>query len=32
MDGIEPHWSKIRTLAIDSSNQFIIPPPPELTR
>ena len=29
MDGIEPHWSKIRTLAIDSSNQFIIPPPPE---
>ena len=29
MDGIEPHWNKIRTLAIDSSNQFITTPPPE---
>lgn len=29
MDGIEPHWNKIRPFVIDSANQFIpIPPPP----
>jgi hypothetical protein len=28
MDGIEPHWSKIRTFVIDSSNQFAPTPPP----
>lgn len=28
MDGIEPHWMKIRTFAIDSCNQFQPPPPP----
>ncbi len=28
MEGIEPHWNKIRTLVIDSSNQFVIKPPP----
>ena len=28
MDGIEPHWKKIRTMALDSSNQF--PPKPPL--
>lgn len=29
MDGIEPHWNKIRTFAIDSAAQFKpIPPPP----
>ena len=22
MDGIEPHWEKIRTMVLDSSNQF----------
>ena len=22
MDGIEPHWNKIRTLVLDSANQF----------
>ena len=22
MDGIEPHWNEIRTMVIDSSNQF----------
>jgi hypothetical protein len=27
MDAIEPHWNKIRTVALDSSNQFIPPPP-----
>lgn len=27
MDGIEPHWNKIRTLVIDSANQFVPPPP-----
>ncbi len=29
MDGIEPHWSKIRTFVIDSANQFAPPPPPK---
>ncbi|MEL4306695.1 vanadium-dependent haloperoxidase [Joostella sp. CR20] len=28
MDGIEPHWMKIRTLVIDSSAQFKPIPPP----
>ena len=28
MDGIEPHWNKIRPFVIDSSNQFIPSPPP----
>lgn len=27
MDGIEPHWNKIRTLVIDSADQFVPPPP-----
>ena len=27
MDGIEPHWSEIRTLVLDSSNQFPPKPP-----
>ncbi|WP_340199755.1 vanadium-dependent haloperoxidase [Ascidiimonas sp. W6] len=29
MDGIEPHWNKIRTFVIDSASQFKpVPPPP----
>jgi len=29
MDAIEPHWNKIRTLVIDSSDQFVpLPPTP----
>ena len=31
MEGIEPHWNKIRTLVLDSSNQFIIKPPPKFS-
>ncbi len=31
MDGIEPHWSKIRPFAIDSSAQFKPLPPPEFS-
>ncbi len=27
MDGIEPHWNKIRTLVLDSAQQFVPPPP-----
>ena len=27
MDGIEPHWSKIRPLVIDSATQFVPPTP-----
>jgi hypothetical protein len=27
MDGIEPHWNKIRTLVLDSPSQFTPPPP-----
>src|SRR5690606_21503697 len=27
MDGIEPHWNKIRTFVIDSAAQFTPPPP-----
>lgn len=26
--GVEPSWRKIRTIAMDSSNQFVAPPPP----
>ena len=29
MQGIEPHWNKIRTLVIDSANQFAPKPPKE---
>lgn len=28
MEGIEPHWNKIRTFAIDSAAQFKVSPPP----
>ncbi|MGB5269027.1 MAG: vanadium-dependent haloperoxidase [Eudoraea sp.] len=28
MDGIDPHWNKIRPFVIDSANQFIPTPPP----
>jgi len=31
MEGIEPHWNKIRTLVVDSSNQFMIEPPPKFS-
>jgi len=31
MDGIEPSWSKIRPFVIDSSSQFVPPPPPDYT-
>jgi len=31
MDGIEPHWMKIRTFAIDSASQFAPPPPPKFS-
>ena len=31
MDGIEPHWSKIRPFAIDSSAQFKPLPPPKFS-
>ncbi len=27
MDGIEPHWNKIRPLVLDSAQQFVPPPP-----
>lgn len=27
MDGIEPHWNKIRTLVLDSAEQFVPEPP-----
>jgi len=30
MDGIEPHWNKIRTLVLDSADQFPPVPPIEL--
>ena len=29
MDGIEPHWNEIRTMVIESPNQFTPPPPTE---
>lgn len=28
-DAAEPHWSKIRTFALDSAGQFLPPPPPK---
>lgn len=28
IDGIEPHWNKIRPMVMDSASQFIPPPPP----
>ncbi|RAJ08155.1 vanadium-dependent haloperoxidase [Arenibacter echinorum] len=31
MDGIEPHWSKIRPFVIDSANQFVPAPPPSFS-
>ncbi|CAM4045178.1 vanadium-dependent haloperoxidase [Gillisia hiemivivida] len=31
MDGIEPHWSKIRPFAINAANQFKPVPPPEFS-
>ncbi len=31
MDGLEPHWSKIRSFVIDSSAQFKPIPPPEFS-
>ena len=31
MDGIEPHWNKIRTMVIDSASQFIPAPPPKFS-
>ncbi|MCO6480543.1 MAG: vanadium-dependent haloperoxidase [Phaeodactylibacter sp.] len=31
MDGIEPHWQKIRTMVLDSAQQFIPPPPTEFS-
>ncbi len=31
MDGIEPHWNKIRTLVLDSANQFTPPPPTDFS-
>lgn len=31
MDGIEPHWNKIRTLVIDSAAQFKPVPPPSFS-
>lgn len=31
MDGIEPAWNKIRTMVIDSANQFVPPPPTEFS-
>ncbi|NNF19766.1 MAG: phosphatidic acid phosphatase, partial [Flavobacteriaceae bacterium] len=29
MDGIEPHWNKIRPFVLDSAQQFTPPPPPD---
>ncbi len=31
MDGIEPHWDKMRTLVIESADQFVPPPPTEFS-
>ncbi|MFT3700788.1 MAG: vanadium-dependent haloperoxidase [Agriterribacter sp.] len=30
--GVEPSWRKIRTIAMDSANQFIAPPPPAFSK
>ena len=29
MEGIEPHWNKIRTMVLDSASQFKVAPPPD---
>lgn len=29
---VEPHWRTIRTIAMDSANQFIAPPPPAFSK
>ncbi|MBA6154072.1 vanadium-dependent haloperoxidase [Gelidibacter maritimus] len=31
MNGIEPHWDKIRTFVLDSASQFMPLPPPEFS-
>ena len=31
MEGIEPHWNKIRTLLIDSADQFTVDQPPSFS-
>jgi hypothetical protein len=31
MDGLEPHWNKIRTFVLDSASQFKPNPPPEFS-
>lgn len=31
MEAVEPNWSKIRTLALDHSDQYPPPPPPEFS-
>ena len=31
MEGIEPHWNKIRTLLIDSADQFTVDQPPNFS-
>ncbi|WGH76092.1 vanadium-dependent haloperoxidase [Tenacibaculum tangerinum] len=31
MDGIEPHWNKIRTMVLDSASQFKPIPPPQFS-
>ena len=31
MDGVEPHWNKIRTFSIDSAAQFRTSPPPRFS-
>ena len=31
MDGIEPHWNRIRTMVIDSANQFVPLPPTDFS-
>ena len=30
--GVEPSWRTIRTIAMDSSNQFVAPPPPPFSK
>jgi hypothetical protein len=32
MDGIEPHWGKIRTMVLDSASQFVPPPPSKVSK
>ncbi len=31
MEGIEPHWNKIRTLLVDSADQFTVDQPPQFS-